>query len=266
MYIYKITNLCNGMVYIGQTSVSVKKRFLQHCHRRKNPNSYIDRAIQKYGKENFTVELIDSATSADELNEKEIYWIKQYDCVFPKGYNLTFGGSGMLAAGVTKEKMRQAKLGKPSGRKRIPLTAAHRAALSKGHADFHGEKSPSYGKPLSAETKAKISQSLKGRFVGEKNPSFGHKKTPEEIERWRKSRAGYSPSPELRQKISVANKGKRNVAVQCVETGECFDSVEIAAKSVGISKSGITACCRGYQKTAAGFHWKYKRDIKDTVE
>jgi group I intron endonuclease len=257
MYVYKITNKVNGKVYIGQTSFTPEKRFRQHCHKSNSSVSYIDAAIQKYGKENFEIGLLDTAETVNELNEKEMFWIAYYDSIHPKGYNLTKGGSGMLASDITKEKMRIAKLGRPSGRKGKPLSEAHKEALRLNHADLSGDKNPNYGKPLPEEQRIKISRSLKGRFIGDKNPSYGRKKTPEEIGRWQKSRMGYRPSEETKRKQSESLKGKNNKPVLCIEKKEVYNSVTEAAKSVGVSKSGITACCKGYQKTSGGYHWKH---------
>ena len=65
MFIYKITNIVNGKIYIGQVyNKSVKDRFKRHI-KEANPKHPIvlDRAIYKYGKENFVCEQIDSANS-----------------------------------------------------------------------------------------------------------------------------------------------------------------------------------------------------------
>lgn len=43
--------------------------------------------IKEYGKENFTIEEIDSAKTFEELDSKEKYWIKELNTIFPKGYN-----------------------------------------------------------------------------------------------------------------------------------------------------------------------------------
>lgn len=97
MYIYKITNLINNKVYIGQVyNKSVEERFKRHCTDKSAlKHSYIDRAIEKYGPENFVVETIDIASDLDELNNKEKYWIKKYNSTDrTKGYNLTDGGDG----------------------------------------------------------------------------------------------------------------------------------------------------------------------------
>lgn len=51
-------------------------------------DTHFARAIRKYGKDSFKIEEIDSATTQDELNKKEQYWIKYYDSV-SAGYNET---------------------------------------------------------------------------------------------------------------------------------------------------------------------------------
>ena len=91
MRIYKITNTQNTKVYIGQTVQKLSDR-LNH-HFRANPESVMYRAGAKHGRENFTIEEIDSASSIEELNEKEIYWIAFYNSTDrSKGYNLMSGG------------------------------------------------------------------------------------------------------------------------------------------------------------------------------
>ena len=89
--IYMYTNKINGMKYIGQTICRLKKRHNEHL---KRDNSYIDRALRKYGEENFLLEIIeDGINDADKLNELEMYYIEKYDA-FKNGYNLTKGGCG----------------------------------------------------------------------------------------------------------------------------------------------------------------------------
>ena len=91
--IYKITNKVNDKVYIGQTIQTLKKRFNGHCCYSKSDrstNMYIKRAIHKYGRDNFSIELIEECL-LEELNDKEKYWIAYYDS-YNNGYNLTEGG------------------------------------------------------------------------------------------------------------------------------------------------------------------------------
>lgn len=89
--IYKRTNKINGKIYIGQTINEPEKRWKAED----NSNQKIGKAVRKYGSENFDNIIIDTATTREELNEKEKYWIAFYDSTNPnKGYNMTSGGSG----------------------------------------------------------------------------------------------------------------------------------------------------------------------------
>lgn len=82
--IYKITNKINNKCYIGQ-SIHIERRWSEHCFPSKT--SKISLAIQEYGKENFDFEVLEEC-KIEELDKKEEYWIKYYNCVFPNGYNI----------------------------------------------------------------------------------------------------------------------------------------------------------------------------------
>lgn len=91
-YIYIIKNNLNSKVYIGQTIQSVQERFKQHTKPsivKQRGNYKIYNAINKYGKDNFYVEVLDEAIES-KLNELEIYYIEKYNS-YEKGYNSTKG-------------------------------------------------------------------------------------------------------------------------------------------------------------------------------
>lgn len=90
-YIYKIENLINHKIYIGQTN-NIKRRFAEHRNKThfKEPNKILYYAFDKYGINNFSFEVIDEV-SEDKANEREKYWINYYDS-FENGYNMTEGG------------------------------------------------------------------------------------------------------------------------------------------------------------------------------
>lgn len=108
--IYKITNKINGKSYIGQTSQKVEDRWNEHKRGKTSKNSPLKRAIEKYGWDNFTKEVIDTAETFEEAAEKEIYWIKYYKtCVLVHGkncgYNLSRGGEGVFIITPEQEKI-----------------------------------------------------------------------------------------------------------------------------------------------------------------
>lgn len=86
--IYVIKNNLNDKVYIGQ-SINSEERFKSHCKGNYN-NSIIDAAIQKYGKEHFWYEILES--QVENYNEREKYWINFYNSLTPNGYNIMQGG------------------------------------------------------------------------------------------------------------------------------------------------------------------------------
>ena len=89
--IYIIKNRINNMAYVGQ-AINSSERFIAHCKPSSaiNGNSIIDKAIQKYGANNFWFEIIES--QVENYNEREKYWISQLNTVYPNGYNLQIGG------------------------------------------------------------------------------------------------------------------------------------------------------------------------------
>jgi hypothetical protein len=104
--IYVITNIINNKKYIGQTrSHRLNKnkyrpfgylgRFKDHINEcnthKKNSCKYLNNALIKYGQNNFKCELI-IICDINELDNYEKYYIKQYDTLYPNGYNLTNGG------------------------------------------------------------------------------------------------------------------------------------------------------------------------------
>ena len=87
--IYKITNLINGKSYIGQTN-NFQRRMREHQNTKDNYAIHL--AIQKYGKDAFSYEIIEHCND-DILDEREIYWINFYKThITEEGYNMTFGG------------------------------------------------------------------------------------------------------------------------------------------------------------------------------
>jgi len=88
--VYKITNNKNRKKYIGITTRSIEERFKEHC----KTGYALHSAIKKYGKENFSIEILeDGIESLEELNSLERYFVKVHKSHFSEyGYNMTWGG------------------------------------------------------------------------------------------------------------------------------------------------------------------------------
>lgn len=139
MIIYKMTNKVNGKVYIGQTTRRLDERTKEHIRHNK---MIVDKAIQKYGIENFTVEQIDLAENINELNQKEMYWIERYDCITPKGYNQCYGGDNTCGYHHKEESKQKMSIKKSQ--------------------KYIGEGNPFYNKTHSEESRKKMSEARKG--------------------------------------------------------------------------------------------------------
>lgn len=86
-YVYRIVNITNGKSYVGQ-SIHPQKRFLEHTRKSSNSNPKITRAVSKYGKNNFQLEIL---YYGEDYNAQEKYYIKKFDSI-NNGYNIAEGG------------------------------------------------------------------------------------------------------------------------------------------------------------------------------
>lgn len=176
---YKITNISNGKIYIGQTIQSLEARWKQHlgyASWKLSTTSNIHvlhEAIKQEGVDNFSIEQIGSASSSEEINKMEKFFINLYNCHHSNGYgyNMTSGGGGTVG---------------------YKFTDADRLKMSLAH------KGRSRG-PMSEETKQKISEIKKHKGHG-----------PSELCRRRRSELGKGKkhSPEARAKIVEAHQNR----------------------------------------------------------
>jgi group I intron endonuclease len=188
MIIYKITNKTNGKSYVGQSIRPLEKRWSNHINEsnRKN-NRYICRAIKKYGKENFILEVLCECTTPKILNIMETFYIISHKTFHTEGgYNLTYGGNGRSGFKLSEETKKKISISN-TGKKATEKT---RKKLREVHLGYkHSE-----------EAKKKIIEALKGRVCSE-----------ETRKKLRSSNIGKKHKPlseEARKKIGDANRGK----------------------------------------------------------
>jgi len=117
--IYKIINLSNNKIYVGQAVSHIlnHKKYRPYgregrfrCHiseafsTKKNQSHYLNNAIRKYGVENFIVELIEYC-EIDDADERETHYIKEFNSLYPNGYNLKNGGSVFTHSDESKKRL-----------------------------------------------------------------------------------------------------------------------------------------------------------------
>lgn len=198
MFIYKIVNAVNGKLYIGKTEKTLVQRWAIHV---KNCNNKVNRrlydAMNKYGIDNFHIELIECATDVKTLNEREKYWISYYKTTDKNfGYNMTEGGDGGRLSPEMYEMI---------GRKVSVANKGHIVSENtrKKISDAHRGMSPSQ------ETRNKISQTNKKLGILPPKTSLPGELHP----MW-----GKTHTQEAKEKLSLARKGKKYEEVMPIET------------------------------------------------
>lgn len=245
----------NGKVYIGVTKQSPRRRWQRGLGYRTQQRFY--RAIQKYGWDNFTHEILFENLNADEAERIEVELIQKHQSDNKNhGYNIESGGnSRKVVSEETRQKLREINSTEESlnrvkeiNHKRWSDPEAHRKMSER----FSGENNPMYGRKLSEEHKRAL-------FEGLRNAP---KPTVQRGER--ASFYGKHHTEESKAKIAATRMGDKNwraKRVVCVETEKMYPCVKDAYRETGIHFSSISRCCLGKGKTAGGYHWKYIEEV-----
>jgi group I intron endonuclease len=176
MKIYKITNLINYKLYIGQTSKTIEDRWKNHCAKaRRKVNRHLYDAMNHYGYDNFKIELLEE-TDERQANQREVYWIAELKTRHPIGYNMTPGGEGGNTL-ASKSPEERAKIYKKQGEKRRgPRPDWWKKAIAEGakrrEASYSKEKRIEINQKISRTNKLKGITYPKTALFGKDNPNF----------------------------------------------------------------------------------------------
>ena len=260
--IYMYINKVNSKRYVGQA-----KDFIQrHKEHIRKHEQVIDKAIDKYGIDNFDVIILaHDIPSLEKMNEYEKFFIKRYNTLVTngEGYNIAEGGSnGNTMMGKTEEEIKEWKRKIGEGNK-------GKTGLIGKDNPMHGKKGelhPSYGKKRSEESKQKMSDSHKGTTVtdetkqkmseahsGEKNHFYGKQHSEESKQKMRNSKKGM---------YDGAKNPNSSKVLQFTLNGEFikeWETIKQASEETSTNKTSISMCCSGKRNTAGGFVWKYKK-------
>lgn len=183
--IYQIMNMTDKKRYIG-SAVDIDKRWRSHknaLNKGIHHNKYLQRAWNKYGKENFLFEII-AICDNEVLIEQEQHY---FDKLKPE-YNVLRIAGSVKGYKHTEEAKRKISCANAISLKDriIPEETRRKMSISKT-----GEKNSFYGKKHSEETKIKIGLSGLGRprpdLTNRISPLKGRKLSEERKQRLRES-------------------------------------------------------------------------------
>ena len=226
--LYCHTNKTNGKKYFGVTSQ-------RPTHRWNNGKAYSScsrfyDAIQKYGWDGFTHEVLKEDLDEATAHEMEREYIKKYNTTDKRyGYNQSTGGRhGSLGVKLSDEQKRQIS----KRFKGKPLTEEHKRKISKANK----------GRKLSEEQRKMMSDSRRGKKFSEET-----KKKMSEAHKGRKF------SEETRRKISES-KRKIMRPVYCIETDTVYESTQAAARALCVSQPNLYKACKGDTSRVGRYH------------
>lgn len=296
--IYKITNTKNGKIYIGQTIRTLAERFTCHCKpcsASKKNGMPIAKAIQKYGKDCFVIEEIDTAKTKEELNKKEIAYISSFESYKRNiGYNISSGGSnGNNFLGKTEKEMSDimAKISKSAlsywntlsdkeKEEKIKVLSNARSAWVSSLTETDREKMSRIakerfsGKPKSASHKESIRMAKSGvMFSQEAIIKMASKKptpVPTGYKYKKKENDSIKQPKKSSSKLGIKNpsfgliaelnpKSIRIIATDLRNGKECeIFGIHEAARVLGVPATKICSVLKGRRRSSHGYSFRYK--------
>ena len=280
----------SGKVYIGQTSFTEERRWKEHCFlafyvKSKDYNTPLSRAIRKYGADSFTCTILeDGIFDHETLLNRERYWITYYDS-YKKGLNATMGGDGYRTIDTNKVKSLWDEghcvrdiclllnIDSATALKHLNMTAVEcekRGPVykTKNSIKYFGDYKTGKNIPVSCfslETgehvksfrsfyeaakfvKSKFSSSIIRATKGVYSSAFGYY--------WRIGEDKTPISIDVLKKIKHRKKPEKRYVV-CINENKMYSDSRCAEKYTGICYKSILEACKGNQRTAGGFCWRY---------
>lgn len=247
-YIYLTTNNINGKQYIGQHKGDINDSYL-------GSGIAITKAINKYGKANFTKEVLCICKDRQDVDKKERYYIAKYDAVNNNNfYNCQEGGTGGDGWRTCRRWMQthpeQAKeLYQQSGQRLQQWAKNHpKEAQENIKALIDGSRKWREENPDKVKATVERLQEGKEKWRAEHKEEY-----QAQVDRWRASGSEANSMP-----------------IICLTTGEIFPSLCAASRHYPTAyQANITKCLNG-QRKSAGKHpdtgeklvWAKCEDVK----
>lgn len=272
----------SGKKYVGQTIQKLSDRARQGKGYKKCSVFY--RAIQKYGFENFQVEILEEAPQ-ELLDTKEKEWIDYLDTQTPNGYNISEGGGGSskpvyqydAETGIfLNSYLSLTEAARANGIKTIQYISNclnKRAKTAHGSIwDFEKYDCVDPQTYFPNDKKMVYAYHLDGTFYrsfesiteAAKHVQGGRNDIRKVIRGELRFSKGYIWTDRLLEtvpSVCTGENGSKPVAQIDIETGkiiQIFGSQSEAARALGLPRpTSISKCCVGKQKTAAGYRWEF---------
>lgn len=284
-FVYITTNVLNGKKYLGQKKIDEKGAWKKYL----GSGVAFKKAVKKYGKENFSREIIKFAFDKDELNNYEKTYSEKLNCVEDENYyNMVYGGgvvTGLKMSEETIEKLRKLASGKNNyfygkrfvgkdnpfyGKKhsaeaRMKMSKARKGipSINKGKTGIYTEKTLlkmsllKKGKPLSEAHREAIRKTNSGK----NHPMYGRVHSEKTKSLIREKAVGRIASQTTKSKMSISqlerykkqpkDNGYLNKRVICTTTGMVFNSIKEACEYHNMKNNGgISRVCKGKGKTS----------------
>lgn len=225
----------NGKKYIGITSQLPKKRWANG--KGYNNNKYFTRAINKYGWNNFSHEIIYDNMTSEEAKNKEKELIEKYDTTnSDKGYNLTRGGDGTTGHKVS-EKTRKILSEKCKMYGTIKIIRLDDLKIYDSISIAASENNCDVGALVKV---------CKGELLSCKNYQWMYYDD-------------YLQKVKNNNKIilSVINKNRKII---CLNNMKIYIGTSVITSELGIGKSCILEVCRGEKDNTSNFVFQYYDD------
>ena len=168
-YLYEIKNIINNKRYIGRTCNPDirKKRHFRELEKNKHHCIFLQRAFNKYGKENFIFNIIDTRNTLKEIQELELSYINDNSNLYNVS-NLSSGGD-LISNHPNNDQIRK-KISSSSKRRWENMSCEEKikyfklvTGINNPNYGNRGTLNPLYGKSLTKEHKEKISKAIRGK-------------------------------------------------------------------------------------------------------